>query len=398
MSKRKEATVSAPGKILWIGGYSVLQRPNICFVTGVDKRVHTHVQREEGGEVSISSPQFNEDWSGKLEETGKTPETLKFVALSVKATLDYLQAKGQGTSGVSVTTYSDPSFGAGKGKSGLGSSAAVTVATVGAVLELFGNPVSSNPHLVHKLAQYAHSAAQGKVGSGFDVAASCFGSCAYSRYSPEILTSLGDNPLGQEIAKVVDGPWDYVATPLALPQGFEVAYGNIVGESTSTSAMIKKVNEYKANNPDGYKNLLDDLDHQNRVSIDTLSRISELAEHKPNEYFTALNSGGKHVLFAEFRRAFESGRELTRRLGEVAGAQIEPPECTALIDATCRRGRAFMAKLPGAGGKDALAALCLSTLGKKAVEEFWMGYKELKIEPVPLKVSNQGVATKNNGV
>jgi len=395
MSERKEAAVSAPGKILLIGGYSVLQRPNISFVIGVDKRVHAHVRREEGSEVSISSPQFEAYWSGKLEETSKAPDALKFVARSVKATLDYLQAKGQRTSGVSITTCSDPSFGVGEGKSGLGSSAAITVATVGAVLELFGKPVSSDPYLAHKLAQYAHSAAQGKVGSGFDVAASCFGSCVYSRYSPEILTSLGDNPSGQELAKVIDGPWDYVATPLALPQGFEVAYGNFEGKSTSTSAMIKKVNEYKARNPEEYEILLCQLDRQNRISVDSLAHISELSKHRHDEYLTALHSGGKHYLFTDFSSAFESGREHTRQLGEVASAQIEPPECTALIDETCRRRGAFVAKLPGAGGKDALVALCLSTPGKKTVEAFWRVYKELKIEPIQLKVSNQGVAAQD---
>jgi hypothetical protein len=41
---------------------------------------------------------------------------------------------------------------------------------------------------------------------------------------------------------------------------------------------------------------------------------------------------------------------------------------------------------------DAIAAICLSQPGKKAVENCWMDYKELKVNPVPIGVSNTGVA------
>ena len=45
---------------------------------------------------------------------------------------------------------------------------------------------------IHNLAQAAHCAAQGKVGSGFDVAAAVYGSCLYRRFTPAILESVGD--------------------------------------------------------------------------------------------------------------------------------------------------------------------------------------------------------------
>ena len=43
-----------------------------------------------------------------------------------------------------------------------------------------------------------------------------------------------------------------------LPQGFLVAFGNFVGESTSTGPMVKKVNELKAAKPEEYKLLISD--------------------------------------------------------------------------------------------------------------------------------------------
>lgn len=68
-------------------------------------------------------------------------------------------------------------------KTGLGSSAALTTSLVGALLQhlgvvdLAGNEaaVAEGKMRVHNLGQISHSLAQGKVGSGFDVASAVFG-------------------------------------------------------------------------------------------------------------------------------------------------------------------------------------------------------------------------------
>ena len=49
------------------------------------------------------------------------------------------------------------------------------------------SPPSPSLDLVHRVAQLAHCLAQGKAGSGFDVAAAVFGSCSYRRFSPAII-------------------------------------------------------------------------------------------------------------------------------------------------------------------------------------------------------------------
>jgi phosphomevalonate kinase len=83
-------------------------------------------------------------------------------------------------------------------KTGLGSSAALVTAFIGALLthylpsSAFTLSSPSGQSKLHNLAQAAHCAAQGKVGSGFDVAAAVYGTCIYRRFSPSILSSLGD--------------------------------------------------------------------------------------------------------------------------------------------------------------------------------------------------------------
>lgn len=68
-------------------------------------------------------------------------------------------------------------------KTGLGSSAALTTSLVAAILQWFevvrlGMRVADEDRrLVHNLAQLVHANAQGKIGSGFDVAAAVYGEC-----------------------------------------------------------------------------------------------------------------------------------------------------------------------------------------------------------------------------
>lgn len=68
-------------------------------------------------------------------------------------------------------------------KTGLGSSAALTTSLVSALLQWFEvtrvglRPDSEDRRVVHNLAQLVHANAQGKIGSGFDVAAAVYGTC-----------------------------------------------------------------------------------------------------------------------------------------------------------------------------------------------------------------------------
>lgn len=85
-------------------------------------------------------------------------------------------------------------------KTGLGSSAAMTTSLVGALLH-FLCPAhllsKTDRHALHNVAQFAHAAAQGKVGSGFDVSSAVFGTHQYTRFDPQLLKELLDRPLDE---------------------------------------------------------------------------------------------------------------------------------------------------------------------------------------------------------
>ena len=93
-------------------------------------------------------------------------------------------------------------------KTGLGSSAALITSLVAALLLHLGvvpadalaaqgglASASAGRKLAHNVAQYVHCLAQGKVGSGFDVASAVFGSQLYTRFDPLVIQPLMDSQL-----------------------------------------------------------------------------------------------------------------------------------------------------------------------------------------------------------
>jgi len=412
----KISIASAPGKILWIGGYSVLERPNTSFVTGVDKRVYAKVESLKENKVVFDLPQFKMKIEGRIDNgkiifdktlSEKEAADSKFVKTASETCLKYLKGKGKRLKGFHLTTLSDPAFSVEGSKAGLGSSAAVTTATVAAILQAFGYKIEENKELIHKIAQFAHSKAQGKVGSGFDVAASTYGGHSYIRYSPAIIKEVPDDPSVEQVVAVIDKNWDYSAQPLELPPKFLVAIGNFVGESASTSEMVKKITAFKEAQPEQYKQLMAELNTANQLTVTALGEINNIAKANPEKYKLALKAASKrrkskssegleHELkvFNDFKEEFDRGRLLTKKLGELSGAPVEPNEYSELIEETKRQG-AFIAKLPGAGGGDAIAAICLSKNAKKKVEDFWKNYQKKKINPLALGISNEGVKKEN---
>ncbi len=372
--------VSAPGKILWIGGYAVLERPNVSFVTGVDKRVYCKATELPEGKISISSPQFDlnidGNFDGKKIALSCDEESTKkasFVKTALESSLAYLQTKGK-TKGVKIKTISNPAFGFSDTKSGLGSSAAVITAVVGAVLSLHSVNIANEDekHLVHKIAQYSHSTAQGKIGSGVDVAASVFGGHEYIRYSPDVVKT---NDVNKALAK----NWDYNATPLAVPTEFEIVVANIEGESSSTSAMVKKINEWKAVDPAGYIELMQKLNEADVNAIKFLRLVNIENDIKT-----------KSKLLEQFKHWFNQARLLTKELGTKSGASIETEDLTKLIDESMKNG-AFVCRLPGAGGGDSIAAWCLGETQANKLQKFWQKNQFKKVTLLKLAISNEGV-------
>ena len=355
---------SAPGKILWLGGYAVLERPNVSFITGVDKRVY--VQAKESYKIVFHSPQFGLDASG-IFDNGKIilnedSDKLKFVKTTAEGCLNYFAWKCIALKNFELETKSDEAFGV-EVKAGLGSSAAVCVATAAALFELHWMGVEENKEKIHKISQWAHNTAQGKVGSGFDVAAACYGASSYVRYSPDILK--------QPFPQVVEEKWDYETKEIPLPKQFQVAIAAL-GKSASTSEMVKKINVWKALYVVEYEELMAQYNASNSFAIGSLKKLSSDFSEKN---------------LSDFKKMFNHAQFLRKQLGIKSGCEIESEEYTILRQESDANG-AFVSCLPGAGGGDSIAAFCLSEEDKTKLEGFW---KRKGLNVLDLNVSNEGV-------
>lgn len=238
-------------------------------------------------------------------------------------------------------------------KTGLGSSAALVTSLTAAILShylpatVFDLSSEEGKRTLHNLAQAAHCAAQGKVGSGFDVAAAVYGSCTYRRFSPSVLANIpepGSPGFGAAVERAVsgvdaaeDGPhWDteIAKGSVALPPGVALRLCD-VDCGSQTVGMVKKVLAWRSSNPEASKTLWDTLQGYN------------------NELATALEKNQTEDL----RSIIESMRSLVRKMGTESGVPIEPDSQTALLDALNHVEGVYGGVVPGAGGYDAISLL-----------------------------------------
>ena len=237
-------------------------------------------------------------------------------------------------------------------KTGLGSSAALVTALVGAILyhyeDLASNPsqVEGFRERVHNLAQAAHCAAQGKIGSGFDVAAAVYGTCVYRRFSPTVLEQLGDlksKGFQARLVPLVDSPrssWDYEIQRLSpgMPLGLRLILCDVNGGS-ETRGMVRSVGAWQVENPAEAGVLWQKLQEA------TDEVISHWQCHPAHIEETCENLG----------RTLRLMRCLVRELSTTANVPIEPRSQTQLLDFCSQQPGIVGGVVPGAGGYDALA-------------------------------------------
>ncbi|ETI21186.1 phosphomevalonate kinase [Cladophialophora carrionii CBS 160.54] len=472
--------VSAPGKVLFAGGFLVLDRQHTGLVFGLNARIHAIARQrpsassaepargdlnanEHTGLVEVESPQFRDarwlyrvGFGGFLaggndaaavqveqvrdrEEAGFTASGNKFVETTLRYVLTYV-ARGVVPGGnegiwargpVKVTIladhdyYSQPansgalslvqgqsSSGTGEWrdfnvrlseahKTGLGSSAALVTSLVSALLAWylqkreFGDETPLSQRTVHNLAQAAHCAAQGKVGSGFDVAAAVYGSCLYRRFTPTILENVGEPTsagFGERLHLCVDdlhrdSKWDVEVASQAvrIPQSLLLVMCD-VDCGSETPGMVKKVLQWRKERTDEATLLWNALQQGQEELCRELRQLA--AVEAVDSDFTAL------------RDIILTIRSLVREMSVKSGVPIEPPVITELLDFCSSIPGVVGGVAPGAGGYDAVALLLRNDPGVletlRARLEGWKSQDDTGAEIGNVKLL--GVKQENDGV
>ncbi len=281
---RGSPVVEAPGKVFLVGEYAVLDGAPAVLAA-----VSRYAVAQYLAELSPETP--------IIEETVKR---------AIAALGDLASAIPPGSVLVNTAGFRQRSS-----KLGLGSSAAAAVAAAGAVFEIAGQRLADNREELFAVADEAHRAAQGGIGSGADVAASVHGG----------FISFVRPPGGKP-----------VITPLTPPDTLDlVVFWS--GSPARTTDMIQTVRALGKSQPSTYAR------HMRR-----LRQISEGFVRA----FTYRNAQGVIAQTDEYGRELEA-------LGKSAGAPIVTPLFAEAADLA--RGLGGAAKPSGAGGGDVGIAL-----------------------------------------
>ncbi|KAL7420108.1 phosphomevalonate kinase [Cryptotrichosporon argae] len=313
----------------------------------------------------------------------------------------------------------------GTNKTGLGSSAAlVTSLTAGllAHLSLLPSSMSSAPSAtpttslaafsrpelerIHNLAQIAHCSAQGKVGSGFDVASAVFGTHLYRRFSPSLIDGLLEAPTELRAAEraltaaLKPHRWDQGAEAFRLPRGMRLMLAD-VDAGTDTPSFVGKVLGWRKAEAKNALDLWTRLDAANMALGRALAQLVALEDEAG--YDEALQAAAQDVIsetastpvgaaLGRTRGSLLSIRYLLRAMSAASSVPIEPPEQTRLLDACSALPGVISGGVPGAGGYDALFLLVIDAPAvEAAVESVWAGWTEMSVCPLSARQSDGGL-------
>lgn len=270
--------------------------------------------------------------------------------------------------------------------------------------------------IVHNLAQTAHAIAQGKVGSGFDVAAAVYGTQLYERFDPAVLKKVLDSPAESQSDAVYNAvldeeAWTQSISPLTLPTNLNIVMGDVCGGSSSTS-MAKKVLAWKKEGSADAMRLWSSQQATNANIAEKMTALQSLQAENGEAYSATMKElcrmggdawkdstiGNNEIRKAmiELRSQFQLMRNNLKAIGVGSGVDIEPDAQTKLIDATEKIEGVLCAGVPGAGGEDAIFAITLSATSRDAVEALWSTWHLNNATTVcPLVLSAEFDATKS---
>ncbi|KAH0589486.1 hypothetical protein H2248_005233 [Termitomyces sp. 'cryptogamus'] len=470
--------VSSPGKVLVSGGYLVLDPKYSGTVVCTSSRFYTVIREDSScgpNTIRVRSPQFSDaTWEYsvstaetpvKVEESPKNASKNKFVYLALQVTL-VLVAEISGitsmnttlSKGLDIAIVGDNDFYSQREKlaslrlprtldslsqivpftptgvplyrvhkTGLGSSAALITSLVSCLLIHFSS-ISTNSFsasasdgrlLAHNLAQYVHCYAQGKVGSGFDIAAAVFGSHIYTRFNPAVLNGLMSDKAVRSPLHPILSPsnkaWDYAVKPFKLPPLTRLMLAD-VDTGSDTPSLVGKVLKWRTENSEQAFALWTDIDTLNTRLAETLVELSKLYEKDRASYTTAVKyiaslqpiqwsanpyqpEEEKPTIskFFESHQISQAIRTKMKRMGELSGVPIEPVEQTILLDSCVSLAGVIGGGVPGAGGYDAIWLLVCDPVDSspdippvQRVEQVWSEYSELSVSPLSAKESFSG--------
>lgn len=343
----KTLHASAPGKVILCGEYAVLQGAP-ALVAGIDRRVNLQLKSQASSRpgITLCCPGFLPGASQlhwQATELVSTEPSLTLLMKLFNALLaeipratDILRSHSWALEIDSRALFDT------QHKLGLGSSGALATALAGVLWTLSGDVPSRQQAwpIIHR----AHSAAQGKQGSGADVAASlCGGTHVFSN---------------QQLHCALE--------PLRLPQGTHLAF-IWSGTSASTPKYLQSLSQWREHHPARFAQHMGQLEAQSRAIV---------------------TAGTANEMVANFRQFTDALHEFDgdSQLGIFANGHEQ-------LYITGRKYRHLTYKPCGAGGGDLGLAVASD---KSEFTDFLAQLDEHGVRALPLAIDYLGLATEQH--
>lgn len=351
-------TEKAPGKLYIAGEYAVVENGYPAILVALDQFVTCSIEESAAEVGRIISRQYHNNalqWHrlGEQMVVDNRDNPFSYILSAIKVTEEYARAFARELRIFDLHIDSQLDSESGK-KYGLGSSAAVTVATVKALCRFYNLPVTKDE--IFKLAAIAHFEVQGN-GSLGDVAASVYGGwIAYHSFDRQWLAQQRKY---LDLRTLIELPWpDLKIESLKAPSNLQLLIG-WTGKPASTSQLVDKISLFKARQQKEYHQFLEESKHCIQRMVD----------------------GFHNANLEAIKNEIRYNRELLKQLGTNSGVHIETP----ILNKLCQIAEDFggAAKTSGAGGGDCgIVAIDRNSNFKQVLTEWTAN----KIEQLPLSV------------
>ncbi|AKV55841.1 phosphomevalonate kinase [Bifidobacterium actinocoloniiforme DSM 22766] len=340
MSGTVDKRADAAGKLYLAGEYAVVEPGHPAILLAVDRTLTARVtgpaasdpgQEADGQTGRIESaghPEASTNWHRErgILTPDVRPDQPSYLLAAARTVEELLAQRGIAPRPFDLEISSRLDDSSGK-KYGLGSSAAVAVATVRVLLDFYGLRLS--PLETYKLAYLATGRAQ-SLGSGGDLAASLFGGCI--RFCSPDRAWVRQRLVSSPISQLIEEPWPRLSISRLRAFGPDSPLRILVGWTGSPASTPSLVASVQQGSADGkradYERFLAGSD----ACVDALARALDRAD------------------MAGVREGLAQARSLLQGLSALTDTDIETPALRTLVEAALLRGAA--AKSSGAGGGD----------------------------------------------
>ncbi|WP_283678746.1 phosphomevalonate kinase [Lentilactobacillus sp. Marseille-Q4993] len=347
----------APGKLYIAGEYAVVEPGYPSIIVALNQFVRVSI-KESSSYGKIVSQQYQEDsvfWRRQGDQMilDNRDNTFNYIISAISLAEEYAQQLGKKMAVYDLFVNSELDSPSGR-KYGLGSSAAVTVATIKAVCQFYELPMTKA--ILFKLAAIAHLSVQGN-GSLGDIAASVYGGwIEYRSFDREWLQAARNTA---NLKTILEQPWPLLKIrQLTPPDNLKLMIG-WTGSPASTSHLVDKVAYQKSTNEMNYQDFLD-------ASKQCLEKLI---------------SGFETQSLSLIQAGIKENRTILNNLASFTKVAIETPILKKMCDIAVAHNAS--AKTSGAGGGDCGIVIISN---KEDVSTLLTEWKSSGITELPMKV------------